>query len=314
MNGEYLSPFAGQRDERPRRRPRNERGEPGEGAGGKDHIFLWTVFLLLLTGFCLATWIGTFTVFGHPERPFSYKVLRRIKKLDPPQRYKLNAAPQGEFLNAEKAYARFAALSDFDVRHIFIMNYAWDVPVFKDQHNLAGKVLGGWQISGITQFQTGTPSSVAVGTDYVGVGQDGSMSNGGQFWNMNGDPAVVRGFAANGNNDPNFWFKTTNSDGSNIFTQPAKGTFVSQKGIRNPIHNPGFENFNVGLFKKFAINDRTGFQFRAEAYNTFNHTNFNAVDTTIQYNAAGVNTRSSSANITSARDPRIMQFALRLEF
>ena len=87
----------------------DDRRERERGAG-RDHIFLWTVFLLLLTGFCLATWIGTFTVFGHPERPFSYKVLRRIKKLDPPQRYKLNAAPQGEFLTAEKAYARFSAM------------------------------------------------------------------------------------------------------------------------------------------------------------------------------------------------------------
>lgn len=94
-----------------------DRRERERGAG-RDHIFLWTVFLLLLTGFCLATWIGTFTVFGHPERPFSYKVLRRIKKLDPPQRYKLNAAPQGEFLTAEKAYARFSAMSDFDLRKL----------------------------------------------------------------------------------------------------------------------------------------------------------------------------------------------------
>ncbi len=104
MKREFISSFGG------------EVADRSEHRAGGNHIFLWTVFILLLTGFCLATWIGTFTVFGHPERPFSYKILRRIKKLDPPQRYKLNAAPQGEFLTAEKAYARYAAMSDFDLR------------------------------------------------------------------------------------------------------------------------------------------------------------------------------------------------------
>jgi hypothetical protein len=104
MKREYISSFGGDVADR------------SEHRTGRNHIFLWTVFILLLTGFCLATWIGTFTVFGHPERPFSYKILRKIKKLDPPQRYKLNAAPQGEFLTAEKAYARFSAMSDFDLR------------------------------------------------------------------------------------------------------------------------------------------------------------------------------------------------------
>lgn len=113
MKSDYLSPFAGERDDRSRRGSGDR-----EGGGGKDHIFLWTVFLLLLTGFCLATWIGTFTVFGHPERPFSYRILRRIKKLDPPQRFKLNAAPQGEFLTAEKAFARYFTMSDFDLRKL----------------------------------------------------------------------------------------------------------------------------------------------------------------------------------------------------
>ena len=81
--------------------------------------------------------------------------------------------------------------SDFDARHVLIINYIYELPFFKAQNNLASKALGGWQISGITQCQTGTPSSVAVSTDYAGVGQDGSMSGGGQFWVMNGTPSIV---------------------------------------------------------------------------------------------------------------------------
>jgi hypothetical protein len=82
----------------------------------------------------------------------------------------------------------------------------------------------------------------------------------------------------------------------------------------NIIRGPGRNTWNTSVFKNFRIRERLTVQFRAEAYNTFNHTNFNAVDTTIQYNAAGVNTRSSTGNVTSARDPRIMQFALRINF
>ena len=93
--------------------------------------------------------------------------------------------------------------SDFDARHVFIANYIYELPFFKNQNNLAGKALGGWQISGITQFQSGTPCSVGVNTDYAGVGQDGSMSCTNQFWNMNGTPSIVGGFAANGASDPN---------------------------------------------------------------------------------------------------------------
>ncbi len=77
----------------------------------KDHLFLWTVFLLLLVGFSMACWIGSYLVFSRPELPLSYKILRKIKKIDPPARFKVNAAPTGEFLTAEKLFDRFNALS-----------------------------------------------------------------------------------------------------------------------------------------------------------------------------------------------------------
>ena len=173
--------------------------------------------------------------------------------------------------------------------------------------NLAGKMLGGWQLSGITQWQTGTPSSVGVSTDYVGVGQDGSMSGGGQFWVMNGTPEVLGQFAANGASDPAQYFTTKAADGTALFTAPAKGTFNHQDGIRNIIHNPGFSNWNVGLFKKFAITEKTGVQFRAEAFNVFNHPN---------WNGATFNPTSSSFGKVTGKnnDVRNMQLSLRLFF
>ncbi len=165
--------------------------------------------------------------------------------------------------------------SEFDARHIVVLNYLYDLPIFRNQSGFTGKVLGGWQISGVTQFQTGTPCSIGVNQDYAGVGQDGSFGCGvgnQQLWNVVGDPQILGKFAAGGAKDPNQWFSTVNPDGSSIFRAPAKGTFATGY-VRDLIYQPGFQNWNLGLFKAFAINERTGFQFRAEAFNFINHPN-----------------------------------------
>jgi predicted heme/steroid binding protein len=197
--------------------------------------------------------------------------------------------------------------ADFDVRHIFIANYIYELPFFHNQNNLAGRVLGGWQFSGIVQFQTGTPSSVAVSTDYAGVGMDGSISNAGQFWSYSQIPDVTHQAALNGTSDPYYWFATKDSSGNAIFTQPAKGTFVHQDNIRNIIHNPGLENWNVGLFKKIAVTEKVAFQFRAEAFDVTNHPN---------WSGAGFNPTSASFGKVTGKtnDVRNMQLSLRLSF
>src|SRR5467141_4102811 len=169
--------------------------------------------------------------------------------------------------------------SEFDARHILAINYLYEVPFFKNHATLSGKLLGGWQISGITQFQTGLPCSVAAATDYTagpkgsgisGVGLDSNFGCGanGQYWIVNGNPKIIGTFGPHGQ-----WFATTNPDGSPIFTQPPAGTFNTQR-VRNLIYQPGFENWNLGLFKSFPVGESKGVQFRAEAYNVWNHPNW----------------------------------------
>lgn len=198
--------------------------------------------------------------------------------------------------------------SDYDNRHTLIANFLYELPVFRNRSNLAGKLLGGWQVSGIAQFQSGTPSSVAVGNDYAGVGQDGSISNGGQFWVMSGTPSIVGNMAHNGSSDAAYWFKTTNSSGAPIFTAPQTGTFNLQNGVRNSIYNPGFNNWNLGLFKKFSITERTGLEFRAQAYNAFNHPNWNGAD----FNPTHASTFGKVTG--KSNDVRNLQVSLRLYF
>jgi len=76
-----------------------------------DNLFAWAVFILLLCGFAVACWIGTFYVFTHPEEPFNYHILAKLKKLDPPKRFELTAAPPGEFLAPEKLLAKYGSMN-----------------------------------------------------------------------------------------------------------------------------------------------------------------------------------------------------------
>jgi hypothetical protein len=202
--------------------------------------------------------------------------------------------------------------SDFDVRHIMVINYIYELPFMKNQNGIAGKLLGGWQLSGITQFQTGLPFSVATGNDYAGVGQDGGMQGtgaSGQFWVMNATPTITHQIAANGAGDNLYWFSTTDANGNLLFSKPAANTFNSQPaGFRNVLHNPGFENWNAGLFKKFSFTEKTGLQFRAEAFDLFNHPNWGNVNT----NPTSLSTFGKITSKTG--DVRNMQLSLRLFF
>jgi hypothetical protein len=74
-------------------------------------LFLWTIAILLLIGVAIACWIGSFYIFGHPEKPFSYSILTKLKKLEAPKRFEITAAPRGEFLNADQLYARYSGLT-----------------------------------------------------------------------------------------------------------------------------------------------------------------------------------------------------------
>jgi hypothetical protein len=202
--------------------------------------------------------------------------------------------------------------AEFDTRHVFIANFLYDLPIFKGSKSLVGRALGGWQVSGIIQKQTGTPTSVGKGTDYAGVGLDGSLAGGvGEYWVYSGAPInYTKQIVTNSGNpgaDPAQYFQTVDASGKPLFTQPAAGTFNLQNGIRDLIYNPGFNNVNLGLFKKFAFTERTGAQFRAEAFNAFNHPNWNGVTTDP--------TSSSFGKVTGKNgDVRNLQLSLRLYF
>jgi hypothetical protein len=85
------------------------------GPRRRINYFAWTVAILLLTGFALAAWLGSFYVFDQPERADSYRILQRLHKIEPPKRFELTAAPAGEFLNAKQLYDRYVAMGSAEL-------------------------------------------------------------------------------------------------------------------------------------------------------------------------------------------------------
>lgn len=97
---------------------------------GKDDLFLWTIIIIVLAGLTVLSWIGSFYIFGHPEKGFSYRILRTLDKIDTPKRFEITKAPRGQFLDADKLLERYATLSpaelgqanDLLLRH-YLRNY-----------------------------------------------------------------------------------------------------------------------------------------------------------------------------------------------
>ena len=209
--------------------------------------------------------------------------------------------------------------SEYDARNALVINYLYALPFFRNQNTITGKIIGGWQLSGSSQFQTGQPCGVGTNNDYAGVGEVGSFGCGtntseGQFWVKNGSPHILKKFSGYPGQQGNKYFSTTNPDGSPIFTQPAAGTFNLQNGVRDSIYGPGFQNWNLSLKKNFPINDRAGFEFNADAYNFINHPNWAQIGQAggLQLNP----TAGTFGQVTqkSTSNPRNIQVGLRFVF
>lgn len=197
--------------------------------------------------------------------------------------------------------------SEYDIRNVLVLNYLYTLPFFKGQNTLTGKLLGGWQISGDTQMQSGQACSVGVGSgqDYAGVGESGSFncpaSSVGEFWVQTGPLRQLKHFAgAAGTSGSSKWFATTNPDGSPLFVAPTPGTFNLQPHIRDNIYGPGLQDWNLSMIKVFPLYERTTFEFRAEAYNFINHPNLanpNYNPTSSQFGEVTGKTTSNPRNL-----------------
>ena len=177
--------------------------------------------------------------------------------------------------------------SAFDVRQRLSVAYTYDLPFGK------GRWLGGWQTNGIWTFQTGRPFTVALLSqlDNSGTGRS-SLGFG-----ANDRPHYLRN-ATLDNGTPERWFDVT------AFGMPARGTFGNAG--RNVLDGPGMQTINASLLKNFMLTEAATLQFRAEAFNLFNHVNLDLPDNFLGSPTFG--------RISSAQAPRHIQFGLKLIF
>jgi hypothetical protein len=98
--------------------------------GNSDSLFGWTVFIFLLIGFVFLCWMGSYYIFAHPEKAANYRLLLRLHKVEPPQRFDVTAAPRGEFLKPGQLLERFGSMTGSEISRTnekllrnFIRNY-----------------------------------------------------------------------------------------------------------------------------------------------------------------------------------------------
>lgn len=190
------------------------------------------------------------------------------------------------------------ARSNFDVRHRLSVSYSYLFPFGKGRAHLADSgwvttLLTGWETFGIVTLQSGRPFTVALLPEIDNSGTGRSILG----FGANDRPNVV-GSPSLSNQTPERWFNTA------AFTFPAPGTFGNAG--RNVLDGPGYQNVNASLVKNTGLTESMTLQFRAEFFNLFNHPNFNLPDNFLGSPTFGV--------ISSARDPRHIQFGLKLLF
>jgi hypothetical protein len=191
-------------------------------------------------------------------------------------------------INAE--YGR----SQLDRRNMFTLDYVYQLPFFQNSQGMTKRFLGGWQLAGLVLANSGLPYTATTSQDPAGLGFLGPSAAGARP-NQVGDPNT------NAPHTLKKWFNTA------AFANVPKTVLQPGNEHRGVINGPGFQRWDLAMYKVFAINDTTGFQFRAESFNTFNHTNYDTIYTYLPYAAA-------FGTVTGTRDPRIMQLAMKFYF
>jgi hypothetical protein len=190
------------------------------------------------------------------------------------------------------------ALSTFNVPQDLVASYTVDLPFDRiaGSHTLVNRFVGGWQISGISTFASGQPVQLTESDDRSLTGtfndtvDEPSYAGAGQKLYQSRDPRSGQPYF-----NPNYFVPEPLGQVGN--------------SMRRFFSGPGILNTDMALLKNFKITENQQVQFRAEAFNVFNHAQFNNPSGEIDNTGTG-----GFGYVTSARDPRIMQVALKYLF
>ncbi len=204
-------------------------------------------------------------------------------------------APQNNY-DIRSEYSRAA----LDRRHVFSLNYIYELPFFSNRHDFAGKVLGGWETSGIVVYNTGLPFTVTTSSyDPAGLGFI---------------PALIAGGRPNLLCDPNAgalhtlqrYFNTSCFQPNPAATATGLSNTPGSAG-RGIINGPPSFRVDFSMIKNIRFGETTNLQLRGEAFNVFNHTNFRSFGSTNV-------TSGLFGTIGAVRDPRTIQLGVKFIF
>jgi hypothetical protein len=211
----------------------------------------------------------------------------------------------GDLNNATNPYVGWkydSGPSAFDRANIAFVNFVYDIPLLKNSSNhLLKTVVGGWSLSGIVTMESGAPLNIGVS----GTNAASAVPNSGDRPNLSGSLSYPKTVAQ--------WFNPA------AFSAPActiggSGADCYGNLPHDLVRGPGRDNWNLSLFKSFVLSESRGsrFEFRAESFNTWNHTQFKG-----DYNNGGISSNFGSSNfgaVTAAFDPRVFQLGAKLIF
>ena len=198
--------------------------------------------------------------------------------------------------------------ADFDRTHVFTLNYVYTLPTLQNHSSFVKYPLGGWEITGITRFWSGTPFSVLSPNT-----NPGTLDGGGYGTNVRAN--FIGGSLYPDHKTWQEWYNPF------AFARPLDGTLGTTG--RNFLRGPGINNWDISLFKNFNFSERIKFQLRGETFNTFNHTQLgggsndgvnNSIFPANPGNAVTSSIVGTSGQINSARDPRTIQIGAKFLF
>ena len=192
-----------------------------------------------------------------------------------------------------------------DRRQMLSGNYVYQLPIFNHGSGFAHSVIGGWEIAGTAIFESGTiPANqgLGFGSNYDPIGLSGGYTN---RPNQVGKVSYPKKVTA--------WFDPS------VFTNPIPAWAGGpNQGFgdahKDAVLGPGRVNFDTSLYKSFAITEGTHVELRFESFNTFNHTEFNGLSTSMNRDYASGTLQNNFAQVTSTQDPRVLELGGKFVF
>jgi Carboxypeptidase regulatory-like domain len=196
----------------------------------------------------------------------------------------------GQVSNPYQGWTYDNGLSGYNRTHVAVVNFIYDIPLFRhDSSRLLKTTLGGWQISGIVTLESGMPLNLTINENNQGNNGLPTATNRPDLTGTLTTPHIA-----------GEWFS------GSAFSAPALGAWGTFP--HNGLTGPGRDNWNLSLFKNFLISESRGsrFELRLETFNTWNHTQFQNVDTGLGDGRFG--------QVTGDYDPRIIQLGGKIYF